>query len=102
MTASAEIKAPPVIETRGAYFFSNSNTKSLLCHAQDTPQPPEIRPAPQRDGIGDVAELPLGLDPERHRMILQHWFGKRPASVAPLDATNTRYLSPPPFCEIQA
>ena len=33
---------------------------------------------------GDIdtpAELTDGLDPERHRIILQHWFGISPAGV---------------------
>ena len=27
---------------------------------------------------GDIAEIPVGLDPEHHRIITQHWFGIEP------------------------
>ncbi len=38
---------------------------------------PEYKPAGQ-SGLenGDIAEVPIGLDPEHHRIILRHWFGQ--------------------------
>ena len=31
--------------------------------------------------VADPSNIQLGLDPERHRIILQHWFGVTPAAV---------------------
>ncbi len=38
---------------------------------------PECKPAGQ-NGLenGNIAEIPIGLDPEHHRIILAHWFGQ--------------------------
>ena len=45
-----------------------------------TPQQPEINPT-QGPEIGDVVELPPGLDLARYRIIAEHFFGFRPVGA---------------------
>ena len=46
------------------------------------PSLPECKPV-GRSGPenGDIATVPVGLDPEHHRIILAHWYGWRPVGV---------------------
>ena len=44
-----------------------------------SPLATDCKPASHdRSESGDVAELPNGLDPVRHRIICEHFFGFRP------------------------
>ncbi len=46
------------------------------------PSLPECKPVGQSGPEnGDIAEVPVGLDPEHHRIILAHWFGWHPVSA---------------------
>ena len=50
-----------------------------------TLSPSELKPVGRsRPENGDIAELPVGLDPAHHRIILAHWFGQV-GMVADLD-----------------
>ncbi len=50
---------------------------------------PECKPADQSGPEnGDIAEIPVGLDPERHRIILKHWFGWRPVGAVVADVVQ--------------
>ena len=39
---------------------------------------PRVETSPE---IGDVAEIPVGFDPDRFPIIARHWYGVSPAAV---------------------
>ena len=46
-----------------------------------SPLATDCNPATQGPEIGDFVELPPGLDPVRHRIIAEHFFGFRPVGA---------------------
>ena len=43
------------------------------------PSLPECKPVGQSGPEnGNIAEVPVGLDPQQHRIIARHWFGIEP------------------------
>lgn len=52
------------------------------------PLAPEINPANRRPELGAVADLPVGFDPARHRIIATHFYGWPPIGVVTDEITS--------------